>query len=168
MIICLLISGCALHEYKIIDGIRIYEIDYRQLNQTCESEKLVLKSKLDKIVHKFGEDISIFLEIVNISDDSINMLPYSVIYLEDADQSYTNSVTFSLHSGVDLTSIKTLSPHDTCELRFLLSNYVETLNKEHEYNFFAVYQSSIYRMNGKFLFAGRLKSDTIRIKFNRD
>ncbi len=115
---------------------------------------------------EYGRQIEIKAIFVNISQDTIKVLPKTTIYLLHKEfETYTEPKSLDLNIQTDITEIKSLSPGDTLSLNYKIFDYKEFFVKPKDYAVELIYVNSIYQIDNVKVIAGKFRSNPFDVRF---
>jgi len=162
----LLLYSCTLQEYTNIGGMKVYFKKNQDLSQKRDSVQISLRAEIDKPIYEYGDTISLRIKLQNIGNDSVNVLPYAHLYMEEFEVgTWLPPLAIKLHVKYNLDVRKKLAPLDTYEYKFDVLDYKDILNVKSTYKLVVVYSNSIYRIDDDFFFTGEIRSNPIIVSF---
>ena len=129
-------------------------------------DKLEMKLSFAADSIQYGSNMSVILTFVNISQDSINIIPKIPTYLEKFPRpEYLHFDFIELNRITDLTTTQNVAPGQNFSMKYETNEYKHYFLPNKTYQIKAVYTNRIYKIKNIDYVAGRLISNVASITF---
>lgn len=167
---CILIYGCmgeflsCSRPYQNMGGYKIYKL--KSAPDFADGGPITISALVIRDTIEYGSQIEIKATFVNVSKDTIKVLPKATTYLmHKGFETYTEPKILFLNSQTDIRKTKILSPGDTVSLSYTIGDYKDFFAKPEIYTVELIYVNSIYQIDNVKLIAGKFRSNQLDVRF---